>query len=99
MAHTSYPMAANCNYESADDTTIHQIRQAIDTGLTDDETLLSAMADLENALLSELSDSGDYVRGALSAERLNDAEAAVTSAWTSEVQTSVSEEKESRYRD
>ena len=55
----SYPIIANCNYESADDTTIHQIRLAVESGLTNDADLVEAMDHLEETLSEHADDDGE----------------------------------------
>ena len=96
---SNYPIIANCNYESADNTAIHQIRLAIDKGLADDDNLIAAMDHLEEALTDELDENGEYQRGAMSAEILDAAEAAVLAAWTEEAASAVDAERIYRYRD
>lgn len=91
---TDYPIIANCNYESADDDTIHRIRIAVDKGLTDDEALVEALDDLEETL-EEHAESADM----LSTQACERAEAAVLAAWTDEVRAAVEAAQRARYRD
>lgn len=91
----TYPIIANCNFESRDDETgraIHEIRKAIEAGLVDDESLAYAMDGLESTL-EDHADSGSDRSVALCRE----AESDVLRAWTSEVQASVEEARLVRY--
>lgn len=91
---TAYPIIANCNYESADDTTIHQIRKAVDNGLTDDADLLVALSALEETLSEHAeSDSLASTRACKAAER------DVLAAWSDDVQAAVNAEQIARYQD
>jgi len=98
MAATSYPTVCNCNYESSDDSTIHEARLALDRGLTSDEALSDAMEALEAVLTDELSESGEYQHGAESEQAIDEAEGAVRRAWTEAVQAEVKAERERPYR-
>jgi hypothetical protein len=89
---TAYPIIANCNYESADDTTIHEIRKAVDAGLTEDQDLLDAMSELESTL-ERYADDG----GMIATQACERAEAAVLAAWTDEVRDTVEASRRSRY--
>ena len=49
----SYPIIANCNYESADsaaDAMIHEARKAVEAGLTQDDDLIEALDALKSKL-------------------------------------------------
>jgi hypothetical protein len=81
---TDYPIIANCNYESAEDTAIHEIRKAVDAGLTDDQNLLDAMDELESVLTRHAEDGG-----MIATQACAQAEAAVLAAWTDEVRDAV----------
>lgn len=91
---TTYPIIANCNYESAEDTTINTIRKAIESGLTDDADLLAAMQCLETTL-AECAEQSDE----LSVRACREAEETVIEAWTDEVRDAVEATRISRYRD
>jgi hypothetical protein len=92
---TDYPIVANCNYESADDSDallIHEVRKAIDAGKTDDQALLEAMESLE-ATLEKYADRGDQV----AIEACLRAERAIREAWTDEIAGAVESETRRRY--
>ena len=91
---TNYPIIANCNYESATDTTIHQIRLAIDAGLTDDGDLLGAMEILEETCAEHAESYSEAADKACAW-----AEARVLRAWTNGVREAVESERRRRYRD
>lgn len=83
---TRYQIIANCNYESADGDTraIHEIRRAVDLGLTYDEALYDALDELER-VLEKWADS----EAAHEIDKCYEAERAVLAAWTEEVQEEV----------
>ena len=89
---TQYPIIANCNYESAEDTTIHEIRLAVDAGLTDDPMLLDALDALEATLTEDACEENPYAVG-----RCNEAERDVLDAWTETIQATVTETRQSRW--
>jgi len=89
-----YPIIANCNYESSDDPTIHKIRLAIESGLTLDSELLSAMGRLEVVLGRDADDGSVRAQQAC-----RDAEAMVVSAWTSAARSAIETRREARYVD
>jgi hypothetical protein len=91
---THYPIIANCNYESSEDTAIHEIRIAIDRVLTTDQDLLDAMEALENTLSEYACDESVDAK-----EACADAERDVLAAWTDEIQAEVESERKSRYVD
>lgn len=78
---TTYPIIANCNFESRDDAegkAIHAARKAVETGRCRDAALIEALDDLE----SVLTDHADG--GSERAVRIcNEAERVVVTAWTS----------------
>lgn len=78
---TSYPTIANCNYESADDDTIHRARLAAENLAGSPDDLDDALRALESALDDELTESGDHRRGQVSAEIIDSAEADVISTY------------------
>jgi len=84
---TSYPITANCNFESRDDAcgvAIHAAREAVESGLTDDTSLIESLDDLETVLM-ECADKDDVA----SRERCRGAECAVHACWTEETQEAV----------
>ena len=92
---TSYPIIANCNFETRDDAegkAIHEARKAVESGLTDDADLLSALDALE-AVLTEHADNGSVSSVAL----CDDAEQAVVAAWTADVQAACDRTRSERY--
>jgi hypothetical protein len=94
---TTYLMIPNCNFESRDDDTgraIHQARQAVESGLTDDASLVAALDALEETLRNHADD------GCMDAvEACRDAEQAVAAAWTPATQDAVEEARVARYVD
>jgi len=90
---TAYPIIANCNYESADDTTIHTIRKAVDAGLTENANLIEALDSLEETL-TEHAESDSEV----SVKACHNAEAAVLAAWTDEIIDAVEAARIAGYR-
>lgn len=74
----SFPIIANCNFESRDDEgkAIHKARKAMESGTCDWPTLFDALEDLEDTLY-EHADSGDEKSVKLCAS----AERAVVAAW------------------
>lgn len=91
---SAYPIIANCNYESADDTTIHEIRKALDSDLTDNADLIAAMDALEETLSQYAEDDGQ-----IAVTACRDAETAVLAAWTPEVADEVRANRIANYRD
>ncbi|MHB8397397.1 MAG: hypothetical protein ACYDCI_00460 [Candidatus Limnocylindrales bacterium] len=90
---SSYPtIAGYCNYTSAADRTIHQIRKAIDTGLTHDDALVAAMGALESTLHDHAESSAPS-----SVRACDSAETAVLAAWTTDVRDAVEAERRSRW--
>lgn len=95
MTTNSYPIIANCNFESRDDDegrAIHEARKAAESGLTEDADLIEALESLEETL-AEHAESGSEV----SVKACEAAEAAVVAAWTDEVQAAADRVRESRY--
>lgn len=89
-----YPIIANCNFESRDDTTIHDIRLAIESGLTRDSNLIETMDTLESTL-TEHAETNSV--GAV--EACDAAESNVLAAWTTAVQEDVEDARQERYVD
>jgi len=73
---TKYTTIANCDYESADDDSIHSARKLADKGQAP-EALTDALDALEETLTEELTESGEYRHGAMSQGKCCAAESAV----------------------
>ena len=94
---TTYPIIANCNFESRDDDdgkAIHAARLAVEARLVDDADLIGALDELES-ILEECGDKADVQSGDI----MDSAERDVVDAWTKEVQASVEADRQSRYVD
>lgn len=93
----SFPIIANCNFESRDDEqgkAIYKAWKAAEAGLTDNEALFDALDELDT-VLAEHADSDNV----LSIEACREAEEAVVKAWTEEIQEEVESARQSRCRD
>jgi hypothetical protein len=91
----TYPIIANCNFETRDDErgrAIHAARKAAEAGLTTDADLLAALDALEETLTEHA--ESQYADGM---EACRVAERGVESAWTPAVQHAAEEARQDRY--
>ena len=82
-AFMNYPTISNCNYNDSQDADLHAshlARKAVEAGY-EYKPLVNALDALEETLTDELSESGEFARGVLSSEAIEEAEAVVRTAY------------------